>query len=308
MTNTICLNEKYSTTRLVTREKPEVANSLEDKFETVLFLPEGEGRKGEGGLRTKGYFKKSHQDKPLISIITAVFNGEKFLEETIQSIINQTYDNVEYIIIDGGSTDATLDIIKKYEDRIDYWVSEPDKGIYDAWNKALRVAKGEWIMFVGADDFLSQDALEKYCITIGTLSEDVEYISAMVEIIDTDKNSLAVRGQAWSWNVFRKYMNVAHVASLHRKTLFDRLGAFDASYRIAGDYELLLRAKDTLRASFLDDVVAQMTNNGASNSQIHLVLKETMRAKSNTAGCSVLACKFDLFWALLKIKIREILS
>lgn len=82
-----------------------------------MFLPEG-----EGGLRTKGYFKNSFEDKPLIGIITVVFNGE-----TIQSVINQTYDNIEYIIIDGG----TLDIITKYEDQIDYWVSERDKGIYE---------------------------------------------------------------------------------------------------------------------------------------------------------------------------------
>ena len=117
VTNTLCLDEKYSTTRLVTKEKLEIVNNPDDKFESVLFLPEDVGRKGEGGLRTKKYFKKSFKDKPLISIITVVFNGEQFLEETIQSVINQTYDNIEYIIIDGGSTDGTLDIIKKYEDK-----------------------------------------------------------------------------------------------------------------------------------------------------------------------------------------------
>jgi len=104
MTDTICLDEKYSTTRVVTR----------GNFESVLFLPENKERKGEGGLRAKGYFKKSYDDKLLISIITVVYNGEKYLEETILSVINQSYDNVEYIIIDGSSTDGTLDIIKNY--------------------------------------------------------------------------------------------------------------------------------------------------------------------------------------------------
>ena len=93
MTDILSLDEGYSTTRLLTQEKPQIINTPEDKFETVLFLPEGENRKGEGGLRTKGYFKKSFDDKPLISIITVVFNGEKYLEETIQSVINQTYRN-----------------------------------------------------------------------------------------------------------------------------------------------------------------------------------------------------------------------
>ena len=87
-----------------------MSKTIEDTFESVLFLPQNDTRKGEGGLRTKGYFKKNYEEKPLISIITVVYNGEMYLEETIQSVINQTYDNVEYIIIDGGSTDGTLNI------------------------------------------------------------------------------------------------------------------------------------------------------------------------------------------------------
>ncbi len=162
MTNAISIDEKYSTTKLLTKEKPVVENKLEDKFETVLFLPEGENRKGEGGLRTKGYFKKSYENKPLISIITVVFNGEKYLEQTIQSVINQSYDNVEYIIVDGGSTDGTVDIIKKYEEQIDYWVSEEDKGIYDAMNKGIDLVTGDWINFMNASDgFVDEKVLIK---------------------------------------------------------------------------------------------------------------------------------------------------
>jgi len=204
-----CLNPNYSTTRLCYKLVDDkyldesgkikeeykfklnfsefgIVNSKipakeDEKFDTLLFLPEGEGRKGEGGLRTKGYFKFSYeynddlgfrvedldipvkipqtsnlksQTYPLITIITVVYNGEKYLEETIKSVINQTYPNVEYIIIDGGSTDGTLDIIKKYEDYIDYWVSEKDKGIYDAMNKGILVSNGKYLLFLNADDFL----------------------------------------------------------------------------------------------------------------------------------------------------------
>ena len=155
--NTIYLDEKYSTTKLLTREKPEIVNNSEDKFESVLFLSEGKERKSEGGLRTKGYYKKSYEDKPLISIITVVYNGEKYLEETILSVINQTYDNVEYIIIDGGSTDGTIDIIKKYNDNIDYWVSEKDRNMYDGINKGLKIASGDIVASLNSDDFYADN-------------------------------------------------------------------------------------------------------------------------------------------------------
>lgn len=152
-----CLDPAYSTTRLVTRETPIIKNPPDAKFETVPILPEGEGRKGEGGLRIQGYFKKGLPGKPLITVITVVFNGEKHLEDTILSVLNQMYDNVEYIIIDGGSTDGTVDIIRKYDGQIDYWVSEKDEGIYDAMNKGWQHANNDGsILFLGSGDkFLS---------------------------------------------------------------------------------------------------------------------------------------------------------
>ena len=89
-----------------------------------------------------------------ISIVTVSYNAAETIEQTISSVVNQTYENIEYIIIDGGSTDGTVDIIRKYEDRIAYWVSEPDKGIYDAKNKGIDAATGDYIYFLGADDIL----------------------------------------------------------------------------------------------------------------------------------------------------------
>lgn len=113
--------------------------------------------KDEGGLRTHGYFKQSLPNKPLITVVTVVFNGEKHLEDTILSVLNQTYDNVEYIIIDGRSTDGTVDIIKKYEGQLDYWVSEKDEGIYDAMNKGWMLGtENTCILFLGAGDRIVQ--------------------------------------------------------------------------------------------------------------------------------------------------------
>ena len=103
---------------------------------------------------------KLNHKSPLITIITVVYNGEKYLEQTIESVINQTYKNIEYIIIDGGSTDKTLDIIKKYEKNIEYWVSEPDKGLYDAMNKGIKLANGELIGMINSDDWYELDTVE----------------------------------------------------------------------------------------------------------------------------------------------------
>jgi len=102
-------------------------------------------------------------NNPLITIITVVYNAVSTIEKTILSVVNQTYDNVEYIIIDGGSTDGTIDIIKKYETQIANWISEPDKGIYDAMNKGINLANGEWINFMNAgDSFYENDTIEKF--------------------------------------------------------------------------------------------------------------------------------------------------
>ena len=113
-----------------------------------------------GGLWKKKIFKKNLKSKPLITIITVTLNSEKYLKETLKSIFNQSYQNYELIIIDGSSKDKTLRIIKKNEKKIDYWISKKDKGIYDAFNKGLSLARGELIGFVNSDDILKKNALK----------------------------------------------------------------------------------------------------------------------------------------------------
>ena len=120
------------------------------KLKEYFRLPNTQKNKlKEGGRRIK---KKNVNVKPFFSIITVVLNNEKFIEQTIKSVLNQKYKNFEYIIIDGGSTDSTIEIIKKYEKKIDYWVSGKDKGLYDAFNKGMSVAKGEFIGIINSDD------------------------------------------------------------------------------------------------------------------------------------------------------------
>lgn len=150
----LVLDSRYATTRILFTDTPPTELVAPNSLPTTLYLPAGAGRVYQGGLRTQNYYKRSVNGKPLVSIITVVFNGEKHLAEAINSVLCQSYDNIEYIVVDGGSTDGSLAIIKNYENYIDYAVSEPDAGISDAFNKGLQLATGDYCMFVNADDFL----------------------------------------------------------------------------------------------------------------------------------------------------------
>lgn len=256
------LNINYSTTRLLIKEKPIIENIEEDKFETILFLPESENRKGEGGLRTKGYFKKSYDDKPLVSIITVVFNGEKYLEQTIQSVINQTYDNVEYIIIDGGSTDGTLDLVKKYEDKIDYWVSEKDNGIYDAMNKGLQLSSGKVIGIINADDWYIKDAIEKSIEELQKTGLDY----SIGNIKKVPSNIISKPISPLIEHVIYSGMMYPHIAAFINIYVYKRVGLFDTRYRIAADFDMALRMHiNNFKVVTIDKTIAIFSDGGASS-------------------------------------------
>ena len=260
MSNTICLDERYSTTKLLTKKKPEIVKNGEGKFQSVLFLPEAEGRKGEGGLRAKGYFKKSYEDKPLVSIVTVVYNGEKFLEETIQSVISQTYENVEYIIIDGGSTDGTLDIIKRYEDKIDYWISEKDKGIYDAMNKGIDVASGEIIGLINADDWYEKDTINT---VIKNYSGDKNFDIFHGNLNYINKSEKIYKPNFSHRKMLLQGMSLYHPTCFVKRSVYEE-EKFDTNYQLVADYKLIfsmmLKGK---KFCYIDKVLANMRAGGA---------------------------------------------
>jgi len=260
MENIICLDQNYSTTRLLIQEKPKIINNSEDEFESVLFLSETKERKGEGGLRTKGYFKKSYEEKPLISIITVVFNGEKYLEETIQSVINQTYNNIEYIIIDGGSTDGTLDIIKKYENQIDYWVSEKDAGIYDAMNKGLKLSSGEYISFLNADDWYLEDAIKS---SVEALTKSrLDYSISSVKRIPS--NIISKPKYPLNAEMYQGMM-YPHIGALIKREVYDSVGLFNTKYKLSADFDLALRIHiKGFKCVYVDTITGIIREGGVS--------------------------------------------
>ncbi|AMR34055.1 hypothetical protein A0256_22705 [Mucilaginibacter sp. PAMC 26640] len=249
-------------------------------------------------------FKTSAQDMPLFSIITATFNSEHFLKKSIDCLKQQTYTDFEYIVIDGNSTDSTTSIIKSNLDVITKWISEPDQGIYDAWNKGLSLATGSWIMFVGADDYLRPDALSSYADFIKlNQTEDVLYISSKNQIISAEQKNIRVFGWPWNWNSFRRFNTIAHPGSLQSKKLYEKYGKYDTSYKIVGDYELLLRPREKLNALFYNNITIDVTEGGVSNQA--KMFYEIKKAVVSTAGVSPLQGSVDCFVSILKINLKK---
>jgi glycosyltransferase involved in cell wall biosynthesis len=214
--------------------------------------------------------------KPIFSIIVAVFNGAETLQQCIDSVAQQTYPNKELIIIDGNSTDETTDIVKANQEKISYWISEPDQGIYHAWNKGLTKVKGDWICFLGADDYLwNQLVLEKMAEQLQTLSTHIRVAYGRIMIIDSEGNNLYTLGAPWNSikERFKNFMCIPHPGSMHRRNLFDQHGPFDESFRIAADYEFLLRELPKGDAFFMPDIiVAGMRQGGVSSASVNLLL------------------------------------
>lgn len=150
--------KKFSTSFNLSKKKPQINNDFNKKIKSRL-LKKNINLINHGGYRVRGLYKHKSKNLPLVSIITVVKNNEKYLEQTILSVLNQRYFNLEYIIIDGNSKDNSKKIIKKYENHIDYWVSAKDRGIYDAFNIGLSLSNGDYIGFINSDDIFTKNAL-----------------------------------------------------------------------------------------------------------------------------------------------------
>lgn len=186
------------------------------------------------GFKLKKIHKKNIPGCPLISIITVCLDDGKYLEETIESVINQTYNNIEYIIIDGGSSDNTIDIIKKYESKIDRWLSEGDKGIYDAMNKGIGLAKGEWLNFMNAGDtFYKSNTIEKIFLK---KNNDVDFIYGDCEMIYNSEFSRVQKAgeikNLWKGMIF------SHQSLFTNSDVFKKY-QFNVDNRIGADFEFL---------------------------------------------------------------------
>lgn len=262
----------------------------------------------EGGLRTRGMFlKKSGRKSPLVSVITVVRNGERTLEQTIKSVLNQTYDNIEYLIIDGGSADGTIDIIRKYDDRIDYWKSEPDAGIYDAMNKGIAASTGELINLLNADDYLEPNALE---LVVSKYLEVKRPVIVYGHAFAVD-DRYAVKAPMLSSNAFWLGMTINHQSMFVHREIYNAIGLYNTNYSFAADYDFLMRCfRNRVGFRLVNKCIVYYRNSGISfTSTGHRsesnIINGKYFGKYSIKRMSFIA--YNFIWMPLKISLRTLM-
>ncbi len=239
-----------------------------------------------------------------VSIIIATYNSASTFKQCLQSIEKQTFRDFEVIVVDGGSTDGTVNLAHEFNFRGKI-TSEPDKGIYDAWNKGIALSKAPWITFVGSDDIMNPSWLEElYNYTLENPS--IQFVSAKVMMTDEWLNPIRPWGSPFKWSRFRKYMNIAHVGALHSRYLFEKHGLFDINIRIVGDYEFFLRIGKDLESGFVDQFIGKMRLGGASDS-IKGIL-QTKKVKHTHHVSNYPTVVIECVWAILAYYKRRIFN
>lgn len=202
-----------------------------------------------------------------ISIITATYNSGRTLEQTISSVVEQDYPNIEYIIIDGKSTDNTLDIIERYADKGIKYISEVDEGIYDAFNKGIEIATGDYILFLGSDDSLcSKDIISKVS---SRLDDNIDILSAAVMVVDEKSGKQYPIYNHHALDKIKYPGGMIPHQGMFVKTSLQKKYKFDTKYKVVADYKFFLQCyyDINVRFKFIDDPVVYFTNNGVSSNR-----------------------------------------
>ena len=257
-----------------------------------------------GGLRVKKIYKSSEKNKPLFTIITISLNSEKTIEKSILSVLNQTYDNIEYIIIDGGSTDKTLEIIRKYENSIDFWISEKDNGIYNAINKGLKLSSGDIIGILNSNDIYSTNALnlvKKY------FEGNINFVFGSVKK-DRLLSGFNKKKINWKFNIYPAHSSGFFITKFAQ----EKVGLYDEKFKLHADYDLIFRlvSKHKLKgmATERNEITGIFDMHGMSSKESrfnYLVEEFKIREKNkqNIIYISILFITKSIYFYLYKIKI-----
>lgn len=241
-----------------------------------------------------------------ISIVTVCYNSEKHIKTAIESVINQTYPNIEYIVVDGASKDKTIEIIKSYGNKITKFVSEPDKGIYDAMNKGFRMATGDYLAVINSDDFyINNNAIELVVNELNTKKTDSLFADLIyVEENNTNKQVRYWKSKPYQQGAFRKGWHPAHPTFFVKNEVYQKYGYFDLSFKLAADFELMLRflEKYKITSCYLPQPIIKMRLGGTTNKNFKNIFNQNIECykafKTNGLKVSFL---YPLFRLLPKL-------
>lgn len=244
---------------------------------------------------------------PRLSVIIATRNAAATLERCLGSIVAQAFADWEIVLADGGSTDATLDIVRAHQAHLAHWHSRPDAGIYDAWNQALGHARGEYVCFLGADDALHDaDVLQQVFARIGSGHYDL--VTGRGVLVDAGGRPIESFGRPWDYRKVGRRMTICHPGALHRRDLFARFGPFDTSYRISADYDFLLRLPADLRTLHVDAPLVDVCDGGISRDRRWAMLRERFRAQANCPRVGPVRASFHYLDKLWRIPVARVLG
>jgi GT2 family glycosyltransferase len=248
--------------------------------------------------------KSSTTAHPLISIITVVFNGGETLQRTIDSVKKQTYKNIEYMIIDGGSTDNTLEVVEANSEYVSFWVSEKDGGIYDAMNKGISIAKGDIIGIINADDYYEPDAVEQVVRAYNENGGDI--LHGDIKYIRNDKVLFCLKPVVhltkWSF----KRMPVNHPSAFITKAAYENIGLYDKSFKIAGDWDFCLRAfLQNRKFVYIPTTIASFTLEGVSIKQAEKGIREIYETLRERQLFKRPVLEGLFYFELLKVTVKK---
>lgn len=260
-------------------------------------------KSNSGGYRSKGKSSLVDESKPLISIITIVYNSEALIERTINNVLSQSYPNIEFIIIDGGSNDETINIVKKHEKNIAFWQSEPDKGLYDAMNKGLGKASGDYVWFINSGDLIySENTVSEI---FKNMDELPDILYGETNIVDENYQEIGKRRlkapEQLSWRSFRNGMMVCHQSILIKRDIAEK---YDIKYKRSADYDWVLKAlRKTDKIKNTKQTLSKFLDGGVSKKTIPGSLKERFDIMVRNYGLMptilqhfLIAIKFFWFW------------
>lgn len=246
-------------------------------------------------LHNTAYISK----KPLVSIITVVYNGAAHLQQTIESVLGQTYAPIEYVIVDGASTDGSVAIIKNYAHRLQWWCSEKDSGISEAFNKALQHCRGAIIGIINSDDWYEPNAVQQ---AVNALTA-ADAVYGWMQLHKANKIKL-IKG---NHTLLHKKMSVPHPTLFIKKGVYERVGYFDEGLQYAMDYDLMLRMQQAgCRIQYLPVTIAHMRSGGRSNRHWFAATKEAMVVRKRYLPNRPLQNNFAFFQEVILIGTKKL--